>query len=115
MPTDQRKRLIDPDEMLDELASQQRAPFQRELARWLANAPDDADIRAFAAKSPDRWSQGVAILTRAAGFTEKTEVVGDANLTAFVRRLQGLSDSDLERELARLRAAPPTTLRNGAP
>jgi hypothetical protein len=46
-------------------------------------------MKAFAAKSPDRWAQGVAILTRAAGFMERTEVTGAAGLLGFVRRWSG--------------------------
>ena len=74
-------------------------------------------MKAFAAKSPDRWAQGVAILTRAAGFMERTEVTGAAGLLGFVRRLERLSDSELTAEVERLSAARSvtTTSRNGAP
>ena len=88
-----------------DLADLSRDPFRARLAEWL-DAPHDRD--AFAAwlkKAPDRWAQGLAILARLSGYSEKLEVQHSGSIAALVLELQGLSDAQLEaRQTERLKA-----------
>ena len=94
-------------EVLAHVLALSRDPFRRELARWLGKKTSDAALQAFADKSPDRWAQGVAILARNAGYTERVEVetsewvkisqMSDAELNGYLEELR-LKLAELERE-----------------
>ena len=85
-------------EIENELENLSRRPFRRFLARLLANAPTDQAIADQAEKHPDRWGQTSAMFARMSGYTDKLEVEGSLNL-----KIQGLSDSELEAELTKVR------------
>jgi hypothetical protein len=82
-----------------------RNPFRDELAKVLANSPNDEDLAAFAKKSPDRWGQLIAILGRLAGYSDKLEVSG-----SFEYNVNELSDAQVhskrEKLLAKLQELP---------
>ena len=89
--------------ILAELEAYSRAPLQRELSKWLACAPDQVSLQAFANRQPDRWGQGIATLVRGAGYTEKVQV--SSNIAVLIGEL---SDVEIIQRLAesqkRLRA-----------
>jgi hypothetical protein len=87
--------LPDRETVLRQLLARQRDPFVEELARWLGVNLTEAELRSFAVKSPDRWSQGIAILGRLAGYTDKLEI-----RTEFAS-LDAMSDGELEAEVSR--------------
>jgi hypothetical protein len=76
-----------------------RDPFRRALKTWLDAAPDADTIRAAAKKSPDRWAQGLTLLGKLAGYSEKLEM--DLSGHVDVRRL---SDLELDAKIAVLRS-----------
>ncbi len=71
------QRSVNTVEVLDkiqvQLSSLSCEPFRKELSRFLCFAPSDEAVQAHANKSPDRWSQAVAILGRLSGLTDKVE------------------------------------------
>jgi len=83
------------------LENRVRSPFRSVMCDWLGAAPGEDDLKKFSAKSPDRWSQGVAILGRLCGYSDRLEVESDINIT---RRIEGLSDMEVRAELDRLTA-----------
>lgn len=87
------------DTILSFLYSYSREPFQRELAKFLACAPDPVSVLAFAQRNPDRWSKAVQDLARIAGYTEKLEV--DHKHTHY-HNIQRLSDIQVEQRLAEI-------------
>jgi hypothetical protein len=87
--------LPDRETVLRQLLARQRDPFVEELARWLNVGLTEAELRTFAVKSPDRWSQGIAILGRLAGYTDKLEIRTE------IASLDAMSDGELEAELCR--------------
>jgi hypothetical protein len=91
--------------ILRELAAGLRDPFLRELARFLTTAPTEEQLRAFAAKSPDRWAQAIAIHGRLAGF-DKLEVTGTLR-----QDVSNMSDSELLGELSERLQLPADELR----
>ncbi len=62
------QRSVSTEEMLvkvqEQLSGFSREPFRKELSRFLCFSPSDEAVQACASanKSPDRWSQAVAIL-----------------------------------------------------
>src|SRR4030095_5022964 len=72
----------------------------RILAAYVDAAPDPEALAAQAEKYPDRWAQGLAIVGRLAGFSEKLEIEGSVD----IHHLHLLSDMELEAELLRLQA-----------
>ena len=72
------------------IRSLNRQPFRDMLARLMENAPTADAIQTFADKSPDRWSQAVAICGRLAGYSDKTIVEHD--VTA---KITHMSDAEL--------------------
>jgi len=83
------------------LENRVRSPFRSVLTDWLGASPGEDDLKKFSAKSPDRWSQGLAILGRLSGYSDKLEVDTDITIS---RRLESLSDMEVQNELARLTA-----------
>ena len=96
-----------------QLTSYDRVAFIEQLAVELSsNKPSDAKRKAFNEKHPDRWLQGVAILARLAGFTDRTESLN----VSIIADLNALSDVELESrlisltgELARIKQASDIT------
>lgn len=86
-----------PDELHTQLSNHSRAPFTAALARFLANAPSDQAISDEAEKYPNRWTQNIVMLQRAAGYTDKQELE-----VTVLQQIQRLSDSELEAEIAKL-------------
>src|SRR5262245_66550856 len=80
----------DRSEILAHVLALSRDPFRRELARWLGTKTSDAALQAFADKSPDRFMEGVAILARNAGYTERLEVETDLSV-----KISQMSDAEL--------------------
>jgi hypothetical protein len=91
-------------QVLGELAAGIRMPFLQELARWLDAGPTDQDLRTLAAKSGDRWAQGVTQLAKLAGFAERVELQA-------VKPVVSLSDSELLAELSDRLQMPADELR----
>lgn len=86
---------LDPDELEELFSSLSRQPFVQELSRFVAANPSRAKIREFAEKYPDRWAQGVAIMARLAGFSDKVDV----SVSGLVQHVRALSDIDLDKRL----------------
>ena len=78
-----------------EIEQLSRAPLVRELTKWLAAGPDPEALATFANRQPDRWSQGVGTLARAAGFNEAPSVQ-----VSIEARAIHLSDSEVAKEFA---------------
>lgn len=87
-----------------------RDPFRDLLTRWLVNGPTAEQIAAQAAKYPDRWAQGAAILGRLAGFTERTEVEHSGE----VHHVHHLSDAELDARIAAMDRAKATVIEHPA-
>lgn len=96
-----------------------RAPFRRVLAEYIGAAPTPQAIAEFAAKYPDRWAQGLAILAGLAGFQKDVNVnvthwnvaeMSEAQLMERAREL-GL-DPHLTIEGVATRVPPPITAAN---
>src|SRR4029453_9041815 len=68
----------------------------RILDAYVDAAPDPEALAAQAEKYPDRWAQGLAIVGRLAGFSEKLEIEGSVDIP----HLHRLSDLELEAEIA---------------
>src|SRR4029434_5500694 len=54
------------------LRAYSREPFRELLDQWLANGPTDEQIQKIAAKTPDRWTQGLPVIGRLPGHTAHT-------------------------------------------
>jgi hypothetical protein len=87
-------------EDLGVLRTYSRDPFRKALAQWLKNGPSEDAILAQATKHPERWAQGLTMLGRLSGYTEKLEV----DVAGEIHHLHQLSDLELEAELVRLQA-----------
>ena len=85
-----------PDEIQAHLAALSRAPFREFLTTLLGAAPTPEAVAEWAARSPDRYAQAVAIYGKLSGFSEKTEV--DISITDYSR----MSDAELLESIDRL-------------
>ena len=83
--------------LLLELQSLNRGAFRHDLIKALMGSPDVADIKAYAAKNPDRWAAMVATMARLAGYSERPE--DGASLTHPFASIGKLSDSELLQRL----------------
>jgi len=72
-----------------------REPLAEQLAVWLVAAPSAEDVAAYAERDPSRWAQGLAILTKASGYSEKNEIQ-----LSGLEKLQTLPDSELMKQAA---------------
>lgn len=86
---------LDVNELEELFSSLSRQPFVQELSRFVAANPSRAKIREFAEKYPDRWAQGVSILARLAGYSEKVDV----SVSGLIQHVRALSDVELESRL----------------
>ena len=84
--------------LIRELLSYKHDPFLKELARFLLASPSIPKIRQFAGQYPDRWAQGVMILAKLSGFTEKIDV----GVTGSIAHVHLLSDVALEKMIVDL-------------
>lgn len=89
---------LEPVSALSLLRTYSREPFRKVLAQWLENPPTTADIQALAKKSPDRWGQGVQMLGKLSGYSERTEL----DVTGQIEHVHTLSDLELEARLAQI-------------
>jgi hypothetical protein len=81
-------------EILAQLQMASRSPFQEELAKVLACAPDEEAIRAWSRRNVDRWSQAVQILAKASGVADRLEVSA-TNLVELAIQVQTWSETQL--------------------
>ncbi len=88
------------DKIQEQLSGFNREPFRKELARFLCFAPDDEAVQAHANKSPDRWSQAVAILGRLSGITDKVDDTSQSPYSPH--KFQNLSMMEKRQMLAEL-------------
>ena len=96
------QRSVSTEEMLvkiqEQLSGFSREPFRKELSRFLCFSPSDEAVQAHANKSPDRWSQAVAILGRLSGMTDK---VDDTSQTPYSpHKFQNLSMMEKRKRFA---------------
>ena len=113
---------VDPDtvstELLTRFEAGSRAPFRQMLANLMSAQPDAQALKAWAVKSPDRWSQAVAIAGRLSGYADKHEIEAPSTLAGLVAAVSKMSDGELLEKLAALRertpTAPPLFADNGA-
>lgn len=89
----------DPDEVRAHLEALSREPFRKALAEWMGAAPTEEDIKEWAKTRPDRWAQGLSIVGRMAGYTDKLEIEGSVH-----HSIQNLSDAEILQRLRDLRA-----------
>jgi len=82
------------DVMIAELEAFGRGPFREALVDLLEAKPNVEDLRAFAKRFPDRWSQAVTIIAKLAGYHETK--VYEGNLHVLIHQM---SDSALLKEL----------------
>jgi len=83
--------------LLLQIQSLDRAAFRPELIRAMLGAPTVDDIKAYAARNPDRWAAMVATMARLAGYSERPE--DGASLTHPFASIGKLSDSELLQRL----------------
>lgn len=83
---------------LQRLQNLDREAFRLDLAKWLLGAPSVDAIAAYAAKNPDRWAQGLAVMARLSGYTERPEEAPGA--TSIFASITKISDADLMQRLA---------------
>ena len=88
----------DPKALVRELSGFKRDPFIRELSRFLLAKPTMPKIRTFAGRYPDRWAQGVMILAKLSGFSEKIDLA----VTGSIAHVHLLSDVELEKRIKHL-------------
>ncbi len=102
------------DKIQEQLSSFSREPYRNELSRLLKYSPSDEALQAHANKSPDRWSQAVAILGRLSGITDKVDDTSQSeysphkfqNLSMMAKRkmladLESKMKDELKKELER--------------
>lgn len=90
------------DELMDRLEAMSREPFREALADFLGASPSKEDIEEWAKTRPDRWAQGLSIVARLSGYTDKLEIEGNVH-----HLVHQLSDSDLKQRLEQLRSEEP--------
>ena len=78
---------------LQRLQNHDREAFRLDLAKWLLGAPDVDCIAAYAAKNPDRWAQGLAVMARLSGYLEKPDA--SDGVTSLYTAVTKISDADL--------------------
>jgi len=86
-------------ELRTRLRAYDRTPFLDVLALFLECTPDEASIRAFAERSPEKFVTSLATLGGVAGFTQKTEIHNSVNVN-----VSRMSDSQIEDKLDELMA-----------
>jgi hypothetical protein len=84
-------------ELRKALTAYDRQPFTDLLVEWFEGCPRPEDIRELATKSPEKWVQAMASLSKMAGFSEKTET--DVSITV---NYKSMSDSQIEDRLRSL-------------
>jgi len=89
------------DMMLAEIEQFGRGPFRNALADLLEAKPSVEKLSAFAERFPDRWAQATTIIAKLAGYTEKTEIIGNINIL-----IHQMSDSALLQELQKSEKEP---------
>ena len=92
----------------EQLSGFSREPFRKELSRFLCFSPSDEAVQAHANKSPDRWSQAVAILGRLSGITDKIDDSSPHDL----HRFKNLSMMEKRKMLAELESKLKDELKN---
>ncbi len=98
------QRSVNPTEVLNKIQEQlsgfSREPFRKELSRFLCFAPSDKAIQDHSNKSPDRYLQGIAILARLSGITDK---IDDSSQSEYSpHKFQNLSLQQKRQKLADL-------------
>ena len=98
------QRSVSTDEMLVKIQEQlngfSRKPFRKELSRFLCFSPSDEAVQAHANKSPDRWSQAIAILGRLSAITDKVEDTSQSEYSPH--RFKNLSLMEKRKKLAEI-------------
>ena len=98
------QRSVNTVEVLDKIQEQltgfSREPFRKELSRFLCFSPSDEAVQAHANKSPDRWSQAVAILGRLSGITDKVDDTSQSPLSPH--NIQNMSDMEKRKIVAKI-------------
>jgi hypothetical protein len=84
--------------VLTRLQNHDREAFRLDLAKWLLGAPTVEAIAEYAARNPDRWAQGLAVMARLSGYTERPEEAPGA--TSLFTSIAKISDADLMARLA---------------
>ena len=92
--------LLSGDEIWSQIQLMQREPFRNLLATLLECAPNEEALKAFAAKSPDRWMQAIAIAGRLSGYTEQL-VSTEVNIFMQINQM---SDGQLLDEYQRIQS-----------
>ncbi len=88
------------DKIQEQLSGYSGEPFRKELSRFICFSLSDKAVQAHANKSPDRWSQAVAILGRLSGITDK---VDDTSQSPYsLHTFQNLSMMEKRKRLAEL-------------
>lgn len=104
-----RRLMFTGDQLRQRLRQYDRTPFLDLLAGMLECAPTEQDLRRLARAHPDRYIGALGQLARTSGYTDKTEVNHNVNLT-----VGQMSDSQIEdriRQLAeQLRLPAPNVL-----
>jgi hypothetical protein len=78
-------------ELRTRLRNYDRYPFIELLAGFLECLPDEVAIMTFAKKYPDRYINALSQIARVAGYTDRTEVTHNMNLS-----ITQMSDSQIE-------------------
>lgn len=101
--------------VLKQIGNYDRGPFRTILAELIGAAPTADEVKAFAAKSPDKWAQAVTMFAGLAGFEKGMVSLNFFNVGAMsdVALLAELAAGD--EALAKLglkRERPPVTIEN---
>lgn len=80
------------EEIIDQLEVLSAEPFVQILADFVEARPSVEAIKAFAEKSPDRWSQGLTISGRLAGYKSDAQIT----VNNLLVNLSSMSDAEVQ-------------------
>ena len=81
-------------------------PFREIVALFIEGRPTADDVRAFAKKNPAQWMQGLTMAARQAGYSPADITVEFKGIFGLAKRIDSLSDSELEAEYQQRQAKP---------
>ena len=90
-----KSKYIDQEQIRQNIEVLNRDPFREQLARLLRCSPNDAALKAFARKNPDKWAQALKQLAALAGYQDKQSV----SETNIYNMINVMPDSQLQDEL----------------
>ena len=91
--------LRDNKEVRAHLEAYSRLPFIEILDYLMGIVPNEMSLQEFADKHPDRWAASISTFAKMSGFTEKTEITGNINVS-----IHQMGDAQIQDRLQELQA-----------